>query len=86
MPIGCARVATQDQNLESQREALTRAGCQQVFEVRRTVQAGHRVQGSDRRHSQFALQYLAFVPLTRHPALFSTVGVKPAVARIGTAA
>ncbi len=30
--IGYARLSTQDQNLELQREALTRAGCQKVFE------------------------------------------------------
>ncbi|HRI68476.1 MAG TPA: recombinase family protein [Polyangium sp.] len=30
--IGYACVATQDQNLEMQREALTKAGCQNVFE------------------------------------------------------
>jgi len=32
MLIGYARVSTQDQNLELQREALTKAECQKVFE------------------------------------------------------
>lgn len=34
MQIGYARVSTQDQNLGLQREALSRAGCQKVFEDR----------------------------------------------------
>jgi DNA invertase Pin-like site-specific DNA recombinase len=32
MLLGYARVSTQDQNLDLQREALTKAGCQKVFE------------------------------------------------------
>jgi DNA invertase Pin-like site-specific DNA recombinase len=32
MLIGYARVSTQDQNLDMQIEALTKAGCKKVFE------------------------------------------------------
>ena len=32
MLLGYARFSTQDQNLDLQREALTKAGCQKVFE------------------------------------------------------
>lgn len=32
MPIGYARVSTTDQNLDLQRQALTQAGCQRIYQ------------------------------------------------------
>lgn len=40
MLVGYARVSTQDQNLDLQRDALTRAGCERLFEEKKFGKAG----------------------------------------------
>lgn len=53
MLIGYARVSTADQNLDMQRDALTRAGCEKIFEEKKSGKAG-----SKRPEFEAALAYL----------------------------
>ena len=53
MLVGYARVSTIDQNLDLQRDALTRAGCQRLFEEKKLGKAGTR-----RPELEAALAYL----------------------------
>lgn len=53
MRIGYARVSTVDQNLDMQRDALLRAGCEKIFEEKKSGKAG-----SKRPELEAALAYL----------------------------
>ena len=53
MKIGYARVSTIDQNLDMQRDALLRAGCEKIFEEKKSGKAG-----SKRPELEAALAYL----------------------------
>lgn len=53
MLVGYARVSTLDQNLDLQRDALTKAGCEKLFEEKKSGKAGTR-----RPEFEAALAYL----------------------------
>lgn len=53
MLVGYARVSTQDQNLDLQRDALTKAGCEKIFEEKKSGKAG-----TKRPEFEAALAYL----------------------------
>lgn len=53
MLVGYARVSTHDQNLELQRDALTKAGCERIFEEKKSGKAG-----TKRLEFEAALAYL----------------------------
>lgn len=53
MRIGYARVSTVDQDLDMQRDALLRAGCEKIFEEKKSGKAG-----SKRPELEAALAYL----------------------------
>lgn len=53
MLVGYARVSTQDQNLDLQRDALTKAGCKRIFEEKKSGKAG-----TKRPEFEAALAYL----------------------------
>lgn len=53
MLVGYARVSTQDQNLDLQRDALTKVGCERIFEEKKSGKAGTR-----RPEFEVALAYL----------------------------
>ena len=40
MLVGYARVSTLDQNLDLQRDALTKAGCERLFEEKKSGKSG----------------------------------------------